>query len=136
MQHKKIPDFIVIDDDPMNNIICSKIIEITIPGATTITFTSPEKGLEYILETFTVNNANDAILFLDINMPYLNGWQVLDRFQTFPKATKDKVNIFMLSSSVDTKDKELSDNNLLVSGFITKSLSQDKLREVFSEYMN
>src|ERR1035437_2246217 len=99
MKQEAIPDFIVIDDDHINNMICHRIIELTIPGAVIQIFSDPGKGLEYIQSAYSGSDAKDAILFLDINMPYLNGWEVLDRFNLFPDLVKENVKIFMLSSS-------------------------------------
>ncbi len=136
MEQKSIPDFIVFDDDVINNLICEKIIQTTIPGAIVQTFTEPERGLEYILATYADDNSNNAILFLDINMPSLNGWEVLDKLDEFPDVVKGHIKIFMLSSSVDPLDTEKARDNPLVSGYIMKSLSQVKLRAVFPDCIN
>ena len=134
MKQVSHPDFIVIDDDYINNIICVQFIGLVMPGASVKTFTFPEKGLEYILSTYCDYNANNAILFLDINMPVLSGWDVLDKFKNFPDQVKEHIEIFMLSSSVDPIDKEKANNNPFVSGFITKSLSEAKLRAILPKF--
>jgi len=133
MNDNSLPDFIIIDDDPINNLICQKMIELTIQGATVHTFTIPEKGLEYIMSAYIVENAKNAILFLDINMPHLNGWDVLERFKNFPDLVKQHIKIYMLSSSVDPQDQEKAGDSPLVSGFISKPLSQAKLHAVFPD---
>jgi CheY-like chemotaxis protein len=125
-------DFLVIDDDRVNNMICTKIIQLTLNGATVNTFTEPEKGLEYILCTYSLVHARSAILFLDINMPTLTGWQVLDRFEKFPDSVKERVKIFILSSSVHPSDKEKAANNALLFSYITKPLTVEKLKTVLS----
>jgi len=132
---QKIPDFIVFDDDLINNLICEKMILMTIPGSTVKTFTEPEKGLDYLLENYAVPNDKDAVLLLDINMPVLNGWDVLDRFNEFPAIVKGHIKIFMLSSSVDPLDTEKAGANPYVSGYIMKSLSQAKLKSFFPGYI-
>ena len=135
MKQHILPDFIVIDDDVINNMICHKIIELTIPGAVVKTFIKPEKGLEYIARTYSDNGAKDAVVFLDINMPSINGWEVLDRLNHFPEHVKDRVKIFMLSSSVDPNEKDKANNNQLVSGYLTKSISKAKLEALFPDYI-
>jgi len=124
-----MPDYIVIDDDPINNMICDKIIQLTIPGAIVKTFTDGKEGLEYIRANYPGNDAKKAILFLDINMP-VSGWVVLDMFQYFPDSVKECVKIFMLSSSVNPHDKEKAGANPSVSGYISKSLSREKLQAI------
>jgi len=127
MIHEKMNDFIVIDDDPINNMICFKIIELTIPGCDVRTFTNPEKGLDHIRRNYPTKNEKGTILFLDINMPGITGWNVLEKIETFAAAAKDMISIYMLSSSVDLSDKEKADNHPMVNGYITKPLSKAKL---------
>ena len=133
-EESAIPHFILIDDDPINNIICSRIIKASIPHATVQAFTDPEKGLVYIQSTYAASHVGSAVLFLDINMPSLTGWDVLDRFKNFSDCTKEHVKIFMLSSSVSTSDKEKAKNNLLISGYISKPLSGAALHSVVPGY--
>jgi CheY-like chemotaxis protein len=123
--------FIIIDDDSINNFICRKFIQIMVPDANVEGFTDPQEGIEHIESTYPRPNAEEAILFLDINMPVLSGWDVLDKFINFPEVTKQQFKIFMLSSSVNTEDKQKASNNPMVSGFIEKPLTIDKLQTLF-----
>jgi len=126
-----LPAFIVIDDDPINNAICKKMIHLSIPGAVVHTFTSPEKGVEYIRSVYPDMADTQAILFLDINMPSLTGWDVLEIIKKLTGPVENKVKIYILSSSVDAFDIEKASKDPLVSGYIEKALSRDKLLEIF-----
>jgi two-component system chemotaxis response regulator CheY len=134
MKQEAIPDFIVIDDDSFSNLICHKMIELTIPEASVKTFTDPQQGLVHILSTYTDTEANNAVIFLDINMPTLSGWEILDQLTHFTDLAGTRIKIFMLSSSVDTHDKEKVGNNPLVSGYIIKSISHAKLQLLYPAY--
>jgi two-component system chemotaxis response regulator CheY len=123
--------FIIIDDDQLNNMICSRIIDLTLPGSGISTFTSPENGVDYLSSNYITPRDNPAILFLDINMPSLTGWDVLDKISAFPERVKENLKIYMLSSSVDQQDKEKAGNHPLVSGYVTKPLSKVKLMAIF-----
>jgi len=134
MNQKTIPDFIIIDDDPINNMICDKIIGHAIPGATVQTFTDPEKGLAYIYSACSESITKKAILFLDINMLPLTGWDILDRISDCSDSIKKGLKIFILSSSVDLNDKEKAADHPLVSGYLIKPISQEKLKEIALDY--
>ncbi len=134
MEQGILPDFLVIDDDSVNNKICYRIIEHTISGSAIKTFTDPAEGLEHIVANYKSTNATRAILFLDINMPSMTGWDVLAKFESFASDIKDKVKIFMLSSSVDPQDIKRANSNPLVAGYVTKSLSREKLQSAFLDY--
>lgn len=131
MNNQRLPDFILIDDDSIGNLICSAIIQVSFPNVDISSFTDPEKGLEYIRSHYMAPEANDAILFLDLNMPRLDGWDLLDEFKLFSDVTKLHFKIFLLSSSINEGDRLRSDNNPLVTAYIEKPLTQAKLMKLF-----
>lgn len=123
-------DFIVIDDDPVNNRICNIIVERMYAGKHIKAFTDPEEGLAYIEEKYK-GDGNNAILLLDINMPILSGWDVLERFERLPEDVRKKFTIYILSSSVDIYDKQKAESSKLVSGYIEKPLTMVRVKEFF-----
>jgi len=131
MSDQTSPDIIVIDDDATTNLICRRYFEIIFPAAAIKTFTDPVSGLEYIRSQYGSETARQAYLFLDINMPVLSGWGVLDKFADFPDALKQHFTVYIFSSSVAAKDKEMADANPLVTGYIEKPLSIRQLQVIF-----
>jgi len=123
-------DFIVIDDDHINNMICSKMIALAIPDSEISTFILPEEGLRFIEAYKPVADKPNAVLFLDINMPSLSGWDVLDKMVTMPETLKNSIDTYMLSSSVDQYDRQKADNHPLVKGYISKPLTRAKILAV------
>ena len=129
-----LPDFIVIDDDRTNNTICRKIILNVAPEAKVETFFDPNAGLVHIQSNYGHHKANNVILLLDINMPTLFGWEVLEEFRKFPELTRSHFKIFMLSSSFDYHDKEKANQNPLVSGYIEKPLTVLKIQAILFQH--
>ncbi len=119
--------FLVVDDDPFNNIICKKIIRSVYPDLEVLSFTDPELGLEYLREGNSNRTDQTTILFLDINMPILTGWDFLDQFETFSPERKNQVYVFILSSSIDENDIEKTTAYGCL-GFISKPLSVQELQ--------
>jgi two-component system chemotaxis response regulator CheY len=135
MKSESMPEFIVVDDDGMHNIVCRKVIERMTGGAAVRTYTEPEAALDYIKLKYGEDvTAESAILLLDIDMPTLTGWQALDIFGKFPAIVKENVHIYMLSSSLDPYDREMADAHPLVTGFIMKALSHEKFKLIFPQY--
>jgi CheY-like chemotaxis protein len=126
MAHFK--SILVIDDDPISNMISTKMIEMS-SDCPVISFTDPCAALEKLKEWHTPE-ANDfpKIIFLDINMPVLNGWEFLDEFQKLSGKHIDQCSVFMLSSSIDRKDIAKSKTYSTVQNFIPKPLTPDKLK--------
>jgi len=131
MEKNSTVRFMIIDDDPINNHICSKYIQLAFPGAYTISFTNPQEALDHIQAIYGLPLSAETILLLDINMPGLNGWEVLDRFAKFPDEIKKKFRIYILSSSIAWEDKNQADKHPLVSGFIEKPITIEQLQDLF-----
>ena len=130
MQNSITPSFIIIDDDPINNLICKKNIKSVFSDCDIKKFTDPQKGLDYICAKYDELSKHDTILFLDINMPVLNGWDVLDRLANCADVIKSQFSIFVLSSSIATEDKQRAHDNPIVKGFVVKPLTIQKLQKI------
>jgi two-component SAPR family response regulator len=69
--------YILVDDD-FTNLVSAIIIEDALGTVDINAFTYPKEGLDFI-EKISTKNPDHTILFLDINMPRINGWEFLDR---------------------------------------------------------
>ena len=87
------------------------------------TFNFPVKGFEYITKEYS-NTDNPTVLLLDINMPTWSGWDFLDNFEKLDEKIKKQFKIYMLSSSIDTNDKQRAKENKNVVNYIEKPLSE------------
>jgi CheY-like chemotaxis protein len=124
--------FLLIDDDQINNFICESILRLCAAGAPVIAFTNPQLAVDYIKDNYPLAEGVKTILLLDINMPVLNGWDVLDKLKDMKLGN---FVTYMLTSSIDLKDKEKAENNLLVSGFIEKPLDLEPFSALIKQNM-
>jgi len=122
--------FIVIDDDPINNLLCTKNIKKSVENADVITFTEAEIGLNFIKSNFSEPNSEKAILFLDINMPTMTGWEFMEEFHNVNSEIKGHVSIYILSSSVSEVDKQKAKVDPDVVDYIEKPLLVDILNRI------
>lgn len=124
---------ILIDDDPMNNLICKLTIEMTLGQTDVKAFVNPENGLEYIQAEFSDPQSDEsALLLLDINMPIMSGWEFLEMFDNLDFGIKDKIKVCILSSSIDERDKERSYANKNVIEFLVKPLTDRDIQRITS----
>jgi CheY-like chemotaxis protein len=131
---KPLKRFLIVDDDPINNLISKSMITHTLGADVHINdFTVPEEGLGFI-ESEPSHDPPDGktTVLLDINMPSISGWEFLERFQTFNASTKEQYNIYILSSSIDPNDTLRAQTNPFVLDFIEKPLNPAKLAKIFS----
>ena len=126
--------FITIDDDPVNNLICKLTIEMVAEKPEILTFESAVKGFEYIQHQYAANrDKTQTVLLLDINMPVMSGWEFLERFDNLGDDVKSLFKIFILSSSVDERDKQRSYANKNVNAFMVKPLVADNVVDIMDK---
>jgi CheY-like chemotaxis protein len=120
----------LVDDNDTDNFISKRIIEITKFAKRVEVKNSGKSALEYLeKEKFNTHNLPD-IIFLDINMPIVDGFVFLFEFEMFPEELKNKCKIVILSSSDNKRDIEkIVDNNYVVK-FVTKPLTESALTEI------
>jgi CheY-like chemotaxis protein len=131
MTQEGTPRFIAIDDDPVNNLICKLTIEMVADRPEILTFTNAAQGFDYIQTQYTANrDQTQTVLLLDINMPVMSGWEFLERFDNLGEDVKRLFKIFILSSSVDERDKQRSYANKNVNAFMVKPLVKDNVLDI------
>ena len=128
---KETPLIILIDDDPIVLTFCKMIIKRTYGIADVKAFTVPEVGLEYLKSEFTHSeNEIPALLFLDINMPTMSGWEFLEYYEILDDTIKKHIHIYIHSSSVDDRDLELARLNKNVVDYLIKPFTKENLNKL------
>ncbi len=124
---------LLIDDDPVNNHLSKFIIKRVLQTneVDVISFTDPEKGLEYVADSNEVGGIS-TLIFLDINMPVLTGWDVLEKLAALDPDLIKHFTIYILSSSIDPIDLNKAEANPLVKGYVSKPLNS-QIENIFKE---
>jgi CheY-like chemotaxis protein len=113
--------YIIVDDDHFSSVLCSMVIKNTLGEVDTEIFIVPEEALAFI-ETTYCRPLEATILFLDINMPTLSGWEFMEQYERFNQQIKNQISIYIQSSSVDERDVHKASANKSIKGFISKPL--------------
>jgi len=125
---RNIGRFIVIDDDELNNTLCRIVITHALGKIDVKTFTRPEVGLDFIASEYSkVIDETPAVLLLDINMPTMSGWEFLEEFEKLNETIKKQLSIYILSSSVDERDRERAGQHEYVKDYIIKPLKIERV---------
>jgi CheY-like chemotaxis protein len=131
LANSKVIDLVMlVDDNDTDNFISKRIIEITKFANRVEVKNSGKSALDYLREF--QNNVDELpnLIFLDINMPIVDGFVFLYEFEKFNDLIKDKCKVIILSSSDNKRDIDKIVNNNHVIKFITKPLTETALEEV------
>jgi CheY-like chemotaxis protein len=124
---------LLIDDDQIFNFISSEMILETDPDTRIITYLSSPEALEYLKDLLDREQPLPDILFLDIRMPEMTGFELLDKLlQQYPIESIKKMRVFMLTSSLDENDNQKAANNPLIEGYLGKPLDIVELVQILS----
>ena len=120
----------LVDDNDTDNFISKRIIEITNFAEDVIVKNSGKSALDYLEENKENQEALPDIIFLDINMPIVDGFVFLYEYEKFSTQLKDKCRVIILSSSDNKRDIDKIVNNDYVIKFVTKPLTEKTLEEI------
>jgi CheY-like chemotaxis protein len=136
---QKLNCILLIDDDEPTNFIskmlieesnCSEHVQVTQSGEAALDYLTKGKSPKGQPELFPCPD----LIFLDINMPAMNGWEFLDRYENLDGNYKGNVITVMLTTSLSPDDRLKAHNNSTISKFETKPLTLEKLNRILTEY--
>jgi len=127
---------LLIDDDEITHIISKRIFKVTSFAQETVLLSNGKEGIEYFENLVKSQGETIApeVIFLDINMPYMNGWDFLEDFTKHYLQYFPSIIIFMLSSSVDPDDIAKSKKHPIVKDYIVKPLTKEGIEKLKIEY--
>ena len=127
---KTLEHVLIVDDDEVNNFICENIIIKTGFAKKVSSFSEASDSLNYLKSLSNSGENAPDLIFLDINMPDINGWKYLEFFKGLSPNEGGNVPIIMLSSSIYKDDRARSMNFDSVVDFISKPISKSVLENI------
>lgn len=124
---QKLKCIMLIDDNPHDNFFHERIIKKTDVSEAVITKQTGSAAIEYLKMAAKDGYQLPDLIFLDINMPGMNGWEFLDAFKKLDQSIIGKVNIVMLTTSENPEDFVKAKSIELLSGFKSKPLTKQML---------
>lgn len=121
----------VIDDDPVFKLIAKKLLEKQGKFSSIVFFENGLDGLNSLKDELN-NGAQHKpdVIFLDIEMPLMNGWGFMDEFVKLPDEQKKGIDIYIVSSSIADDDKNKATSYKEIKEYITKPLTPEDLNKI------
>jgi two-component system, chemotaxis family, chemotaxis protein CheY len=127
---KMLDHILIIDDDKIYQLLCKQIIRNANVTHHVDSCLSAEEGIDLLKS----GKELPQLIFLDINMPGMNGWDFLDAFKKLDNSIRRKVKIVMLSSSVFAADKIKAGTYREVTDYVVKPLTIQRAQEIVQKY--
>ena len=122
---------LLVDDEEVSNFLAKKLIERSKDGCHIDTVNNGDEALNFINERHASNRPLPDFIFLDLNMPILDGFGFLDAFNQLAIPQKEKIRIFIVSSSLDHNDS-IKAKELGATQFISKPLNTQIITTILS----
>jgi CheY-like chemotaxis protein len=137
LKYEGLDCILLIDDDTPTNFLHTMIIKRAGIDVIIQSHTSAIDALAYLTSTGPYEGKamiQPGIIFLDINMPAMNGWEFLDEYAKLPDAQKAKITIIMLTTSLNPSDRERAETYNEVVEYLHKPLILHKLEELVAAH--
>jgi CheY-like chemotaxis protein len=128
---KKINIVVLVEDDPMQAFITTKMIKMTGLVESIMVFKNGKEAYDKLRTTFLSSEKLPEIILLDLNMPVWDGWQFLEEFTKIPISSN--VIIYILTSSSDPADLKRAETYNLSKNYLVKPITKDQLKTVLAE---
>ena len=129
---EKLISILLVDNDSDNNFFHERAIKKYDPNITVVSKNSGLAALEFLK---TVPHILPDIIFLDINMPGMNGWEFMDEYNLFRKEFQNETIVLMLTNSENPDDQKKAKSFNYISEYITKPLTKELFETIKNKYL-
>lgn len=122
--------FLLIDDDDIFNFLHTEVIKNVVANPEITMFNSSVEALEYINNLVESKIQLPDYIFIDIRMPEMNGFELVDELMKLPRELFKNSKIYFVTSSLDQRDKIKALDYPIITGFKEKTLTTELLKDM------
>jgi len=132
---KKLKSILMVDDDRSTNFLhelilknagCTEHFHFALNG---------QEALDYLRKQYESKAVLPEVIFLDINMPVMNGWEFLEEFALLHSEIQQSSAVVMLTTSMNPADEEKATSIPFVKAFRNKPVSESMIQEIAEKYL-
>tara|TARA_R110002051_G_scaffold212056_1_gene277210 strand:+ start:15471 stop:15881 length:411 start_codon:yes stop_codon:yes gene_type:complete len=129
----KKANILLVDDDEIYIYLTKRLLNDISKEIAVSSFTDGEQAINFIKICTEEKAELPEVILLDVNMPFLDGWGFLLEFKKLKPKLKDKVHIYLVTSSELDNDKKRAKDFEELTGYYVKPVSEDNLIEILEE---
>ena len=123
----------LVDDNPDDNFFHEREIKKTRLAPVVVTKESGTEALKYLKSK---EEPHSDLIFLDINMPGMNGWEFLKEYNQLDKVLQSRAIIIILTTSENARDVARANTYSFVTDYITKPLTREIMGDIIKKYFS
>lgn len=126
----------IVDDDEVSIFLAEAMLAVEGFAQQYRTFLNPSEALQELMIGLQHDAGGEQlpeIIFLDLNMPFMSGWDFLDAISPYAERFSRRTQIYILTSSVDADEMKRSKRYDFLTGFLHKPLEEDTIRKILAE---
>lgn len=131
---KQLNCILLIDDDEPTNFLHTLVAEESGIAERVISVQSGHAALQYLTTEVDGQYPQPDLIFLDINMPRMNGWEFLERYKALEVGQQGGKVVIMLTTSLNPDDEEKAQEIGEINGFLNKPLTVEMIQKVVDQY--
>lgn len=133
--NSKLNCILLVDDDDAVNFIHNRVIHKSGCCSNVAVSRNGQEALDFLTTKVDGKYPQPDLIFLDINMPVMNGWEFLKEYEKLEKDQKGREIIVMLTTSLNPDDKEKAKKIAHIDDFHSKPLSVDHLNRILEKVL-
>ena len=126
----KFENVMIIDDNVIDLYIASRMITKNIFGNNVLAYTKAQEALDYLHDNQNNEAALPQIIFVDIYMPIMSGFDFLKCYNELPEKLKNYCHVYVLSSTIDDYDIVRASTDVNIISFQVKPITKDFLDKI------
>ncbi len=129
----KLDSILLIDDDNVTNFLSKHLIESLNICHHVFTYKNGQEALSHFSDKDKFLKTPASIIFLDINMPVMDGYQFMANYQNLPEEFKTSKVIALIAENTTTPAEEIF-KTLGADGYFNKPITKEKIAQIIERY--
>ena len=133
---KRLHTILLVDDDAPTLFLNKLVIEDLDCTDRVLTAENGRQAIDMLTEKIDDEFLCPDLILLDINMPIINGWEFMDKYQTLSAKQKAKIVVVMLTTSLNPDDRSRAESIEDIKDFVSKPLDEITLKDIIEKHFN